>query len=430
VTFEAELTLALWTTEAARSVVLGVRGHSAASARVAGRARILATRCSELGVALQPGYAGEHARWMGQVAGTNEDTGVLGWFFLQRMGSYVDLHSEVVLPKGYWARLVELGAPDAADVAQTLVREGLPSPPPPEWPDVPVATVPGEVHTRFGIIGDPHVGSTMGDRFLPPVITELNKQGVDFSVAIGDLTQSGREEQFHQVKAELDQLSSPYEVILGNHDMWGGGTPSAVGMERFVSVFDRLPYGVHETGRARLILLNSADPQGSPFPPFDIVSGTFTNHPNEAIPGGSFSEEVIDFASSLGPDGPTLIVLHHPPHPYLGFPPLVFGLDAPSTTVLRDLAHRTNAWGIIAGHTHRSALTDLDGIPVLEVPSPKEWPYGYGIVEVSDRGWAFNLRPAGNKQLVAEASVAANVLIRRYARGPDEARAFSAPAPE
>ncbi|MEA2533610.1 MAG: 3,5-cyclic-AMP phosphodiesterase [Actinomycetota bacterium] len=429
VTFEEELVLALWTSEAARSTVLGMRGHTGASVRVAGRARILATRCSELGVALRTDFAGEHARWMGQVAGYPEDTGALGWFFLQRLGAYVDLHSEAVLPKGYWSRLVELGAQDGKDVGEALMRDGLPPPPPAEWPGVPAATAPGEVHTRIGVIGDPHVGSTMGDKFLPPVIDEMNKQGVDFSVAIGDLTQSGREEHFRQIKGELDRLASPYEVTLGNHDMWGGGTPSAVGQQRFESIFARRPFGVRDTGKARVILLNSADPRESPFPPFDLITGTFTSEPNEAVPGGSFSEETVAFAESLGRDGPTLIVLHHPPYPYLGFPALMFGLDERSTGVLRDLARRTKAWGIIAGHTHRSALSELDGIPVLEVPSPKEWPYGYGIVEVSDEGWAFNLHPAGDEALVAESSGSANVVIRRYSRGPDEARAFSAPAP-
>jgi predicted phosphodiesterase len=430
VTFEEELALALWTSEAARSTVLGFRGHTDASVRVAGRARILATRCSELGVALRPGFAGEHARWMGQVAGSQQETGALGWFFLQRMGAYVDLHSEAVLPKGYWSRLVDLGARDAQDVGEAIMRDGLPAPPPPEWPQVPAATAPGGVHTRIGLIGDPHVGSSSGDKFLPPVIDELNKAGVDFSIAIGDLTQNGREEHFRQVKTELDRLTSPYEVTLGNHDMWGGGTPSAVGQERFEAIFARKPYGVHDRGRVRVILLNSADPQESPFPPFDLITGTFTSDPNEAVPGGSFAEETVAFAESLGPDGPTFIVLHHPPYPYLGFPALLFGLDEPSTAVLRALVKRTGAWGIFAGHTHRSALSRLDGVPVLEVPSPKEWPFGYGIVEVSDEGWAFNLHPAGDEALVAESSGSANVVIRRYSRGPDEARAFSAPAPD
>jgi len=429
VSFEEELALSLWTTEAARSAVLGIRGHTGASTRVAGRARILATRCSELGVRLRPGFAGEHARWMGEVAGTAEQTGALGWFFLQRMGAYVDLHSEAVLPKGYWSRLVELGAPDAREVQEALTRDGIPPPPPPEWPEAPGASPPGSVHTRFGVIGDPHVGSAMGDRFLPAVVGELNRKGVDFSVAIGDLTQDGREELFHRIRGELDKLASSYEVTLGNHDMWGGGTPTAVGLERFESVFGRAPYGVHQTEDVRLILLDSADPSESPFPPFDLLSGTFTSDPNEAVPGGRISEEVVDWASELGPDGPTFIVLHHPPYPYLGFPALIFGLDEASTEFLAGLTARTGAWGIICGHTHRSALSELAGVPVIEVPSPKEWPFGYGIVEVSDEGWSFNLHPVRDELLVAEASASSNALIRRYARGPDEARSFAATAP-
>lgn len=427
---ESELALSLWVTEAARSTVLGVRGHTAAAARVSGRARILATRCSELGVGLEHAFVAEHTRWMGAVAGTVEETGSLGWFFLQRIGSYVDVHSESILPKGYWARLVELGAPDAKDVEEALNRDGIPMSPPPEWPDVAPAEAPGTVHTRIGIIGDPHVGSRNGDKFVPPVLAELNRMGVDCSIAIGDLTQNGKLELFQSAKNLLETLEAPYQVILGNHDMWGGGTAEAVGIDRFNRVFNRPTYGVHQSGPVRIILLNSADPAPSPFPPFDIITGGFTNDPKESIPGGSFSPDMIEWASALGyQEGPTFIVLHHPPYPYLGFPALVFGLDQPSTETLTDLVIRTKAWGVIAGHTHRSALSELAGVPVLEVPAPKEWPYGFGLLEVSDTGWAFNLLPIKQPELVEQASFSANVVVRRYSRGTDEARAFSTTVP-
>jgi hypothetical protein len=202
-----------------------------------------------------------------------------------------------------------------------------------------------------------------------------------------------------------------------------------VGLTRFQAAFGRAPYGVYEVGGVRLILISSADPSPSPYPPFDLLTGSFTDDPNEAVPGGTIAEDVREWASSLGPAGPTFIVLHHPGYPYLGFPALVFGLDQSSTEFLADLAEQTEAWGIICGHTHRSALSDLAGVPLIEVPSPKEWPYAYGFLEVSDEGWGFNLYPAGDEALVAEASLSANVLIRRYARGPDEARAFSTHAP-
>lgn len=429
VTFDEELTLSLWVGEAARSTVLGMRGHTAASVRAAGRARILATRCSELGIAMPAAYVGEHARWMGGVAGSVEETGALGGFFLQRMGAYVDLHSESVLPKGYWARLVDLGVPDAREVEEALNRDGIPPSPPPEWPAAPKARAPGTVHTRIGIIGDPHVGSVRGDAFFPPLLEALNEQAVDASVSVGDLTQNGEAALFHRVREGLEALEAPWCVTLGNHDMWGGDTPSAVGLERFRAAFGREPYGEFRAGRVRLLLVNSADPRPSPFPPFDLLTGMFADAPHESVPGGTISAEVAEWAAGLGEDGPTFLVLHHPPHPYLGFPPLVFGLDQPSTEVLADLAVRTRAWGIICGHTHRCARSELAGVPVIEVPSPKEWPFGYGMLEVSEEGWAYNLLPAGTEELVTQASFGANAVIRRYARGPDDARAFSVGVP-
>ncbi|HWD10014.1 MAG TPA: metallophosphoesterase [Actinomycetota bacterium] len=429
-TFEEELALSLWITEAARSMVLGMRGHTAASARSAGRAHILATGCAELGVGLRTELSSGHAQWMAQVAGAATETGAMGGFFLQRIGAYVDLHSEAILPKGYWARLVDLGTEDAKEVEEALNRDGIPMPPPPEWPEVPVATAPGTVHTRFGVIGDPHVGSAKGDSFFLPTIEAINDHAVDFTVSVGDLTQNGREDFFQQVRAGLEKLDAPWTVTLGNHDMWGGGTPAAVGLERFRRVFGAEPCQEFRSERVRLIVLNSADPRESPFPPFDLLTGTFTTDPKESIPGGTFSAEVASWAAEREyEDIPTFIVLHHPPYPYLGFPALVFGLDEASTRVLEELVLRVRAWGVIVGHTHRCALTHLAGAPVLEVPCPKEWPFGFGVVEVSDEGWAYNLHPAGSEELITRASFTANAVFRRYARGPDEARAFSTAVP-
>jgi hypothetical protein len=105
-----------------------------------------------------------------------------------------------------------------------------------------------------------------------------------------------------------------------------------------------------------------------------------------------------------------------------GAPPLTFGQA--STRVLMDLARRTGAWAIFCGHTHRSARYKLRGIPVIEVPSVKDWPYGYGVVEVADEGWAYNLRPITDAELVTSASTDAWPPLRRYAMGPDDARGF------
>lgn len=420
----AEVFLSSWIGETARSAVLSGRGHGDAGLRAAERARFLASKCASAGVKIIPRFASMHAEWMMEVAGTEEETGPLGWFFLQRLGMFVDAHVSVFLEENEAARLRELAAPDAEAVTQALSSQGFPSPPPAEWPHAPVAEAPGKVRTRIGILGDPHVGLEFSNQIIPAAIDDLNKERVDFSVVVGDLTQNGSEEFFSQAKDVLDGFEHPNALTLGNHDMWGGGAEPA-GMERFTRYFARKPYGLIEANGVRVITLNSAVPKPSPFPPFDMTAGAFTDEPNESVAGGALSDEMKDWMQRTEPDGPTLIVLHHPPYPYLGIPPIVFGLDEEGTNALSDLVERTGAWGVICGHTHRSALYELNGKPVIEVPSSKEWPFAYGVIEVSDEGWAFNLKPISNKELVEKGSIRANVLFRRYARGPDEARASS-----
>jgi 3',5'-cyclic AMP phosphodiesterase CpdA len=264
----------------------------------------------------------------------------------------------------------------------------------------------------------------ISDKVLPALVDDLNRAQVDFSVAVGDLTQNGLADLFFRSKTMLEKLDAPWIVTVGNHDMWGYDTTEAKGLERFAAAFERKPFDVYEAGGVRVLAINSADPAASPFPPFDIVQGGFSGEPNESVPGGLIGEEAAEWLSGFVPGGPTLIFLHHPPYPYFGFPPVTFGLDEPSTKILADAVKRTRAWGVICGHTHRSALYDIAGVPMLEVPSPKEWPFGYGIVEVTDQGWSFNLLPLSDRSIYETASVKTNSVIRNYSRGPAEARGF------
>lgn len=420
----ADHLLSCWTIEAARSAVLERRGQQDPALRAAERARILARRLNKEGGKIRPEFANRHAEWIAQLTEGPEETGQLAWFFIQRLGVYVDLHSQEFLDETGRSRLLELSAADAADVSAAIERDGLPTPPPFEFPPAERVKAPGSPLARIGIIGDPHVGMAISDKILPALVNDLNTERVDFSVALGDLTQNGLADLFFRARDFLEKLEAPWVVTLGNHDMWGYDTKEAKGLERFTAAFQRKPYAVHEANGVRVIAVNSAEPTASPFPPFDIVRGDFGSEPNESVPGGMFSEEVADWLAGQGRDGPTLIMLHHPPYPYFGFPPVVFGLDQSSTKLLADAVERTDAWGVICGHTHRSAVYEIAGVPVLEVPSPKEWPFGFGVVEVTDQGWSFNLQPISDRSIYEEAAVRTNVIIRNYSRGPDEARAF------
>jgi 3',5'-cyclic-AMP phosphodiesterase len=425
----ADLALSCWVIEAARSKALEVRGDADKAPRAAERARILARACSARGVALKPAWVAPHAEWMSNLAGSREESGAFGWLVLQRIGKYVESHVHDILPPADLDRVVEIGAGDEAEVPLAIAESGLPEVPPPEWPPAPVATAPGTPVARIGLIGDTHIGTDRGNRAVPAVVDGVNAAGVDFSVVVGDVTQNGKVELFERAASVLAGLQAPWAATLGNHDlwdaMWTDGTGKA-GADRFRTALGQEPSGVHEAEGVRLIVVDSSDPTPSPFPPFDLVGGTFTNDRRETLPGGTFSDETATWLASIGPsDQPTFVFLHHPAHPYLGFPPLVFGLDERSTGLLADLVERAGVWGVICGHTHRCHRTEIAGVPVVEIPASKDWPFGYAILEVADEGWAMNLHPIADKALIAALSADVGQVFRRYSRGTPEDRAFS-----
>jgi len=85
---------------------------------------------------------------------------------------------------------------------------------------------------KFAVISDPHIslpalgvtdGFKLGTKtveFLRTVVDELNKiSDLDFVLVCGDLTLDGEPWNIDAVKALLDELVTPYYVVLGNHDI-------------------------------------------------------------------------------------------------------------------------------------------------------------------------------------------------------------------
>jgi predicted phosphodiesterase len=422
-----DLLLSCWIVETARSSSLGRRGHGEAASASAERARILASRLEQEGVATVPEYPAQHTEWMAGMAGSMQETGALGLIFLQRIGMFVNAYTRDLLDPEAHKKMVKLAEPELDEANQALAMGTLFPPPPPEWPAAPEARAPGKVLARFGILGDPHVGLEETNRMVAKALAHFSDEGVDFVVAIGDLTHSGGAEQFDQARQLFDAAPFPVAVTLGNHDMFGTQRGETAGLDRFTAAFQRKPYGIHESTGARAIVLNSADPTRSPFPPFDMMQGEFKEAPKycQSVPGGTFSDEVLVWMAGIEQkEKPTFIFLHHPPYPYLSMPPLVFGLDQPSTAALADLVRRVGAKAVFVGHTHRCAVTELEGVPVVEVASSNDWPYGYNVIEVTDQGWSFNLKPIDEESEVDPTSHS-DYLFRRYATGPHSARAFA-----
>jgi 3',5'-cyclic AMP phosphodiesterase CpdA len=146
-----------------------------------------------------------------------------------------------------------------------------------------------------------------------------------------------------------------------------------------------------------------------------------------AVVRGSLStpqhEILADVAAPGG--GPAFVFLHHPPQPFTGFPPVVFGLRDQDSGRLHAVADSGNVWGVFAGHTHRNARTRVYGsVPVHEVGIPRDFPFGYALVDVSNKGYVFSFMQLSDERLLMDAYKNAGRIHRRYALGREEDRSF------
>lgn len=82
----------------------------------------------------------------------------------------------------------------------------------------------GIQNLKFLVVGDPHVKSssvaTGGNARLTQIVNYADTTNVDFIVFLGDMADDGRNNTFHIVKKILKNLTVPYYVVIGNHDIY------------------------------------------------------------------------------------------------------------------------------------------------------------------------------------------------------------------
>lgn len=365
-----------------------------------------------------------HAAWLRGVVGDAPDEVPLGDLFAARLGAWVDAHTERFLDARA-ERLVALGRKETSSLQ-------FPSDLPPSPPFEPVETIdaepPGEVRFSFVILGDLHFGSPAGEKMARAAIADINASGADLVIQLGDLTDQGLKSEFALAASVLEELELPLTTMLGNHDVFSREEQRVAGREYYGSSFGREPDGVLlEHKGVRFAVLDSATPEGSPFAPFDFVSGAFVDGPGGALVHGSLTvpqhEILADVAAPGSP--PAFVFLHHPVQPFYGFPPILFGLREADSGRLHAVADSGNVWGIFAGHTHRNVrTTDLGTVPAHEVAIPRDFPFGYAVVDVSDAGYAFRFVQLSDEGLLREMYPTASVIHRRYGLGSPADRSF------
>ncbi|MDQ3914838.1 MAG: metallophosphoesterase [Actinomycetota bacterium] len=364
-----------------------------------------------------------HVAWIdGVVGGPRDDP--LGPLFLTRLSDWVDGHAGPLL--GDAQRLKSL-----SDEEKAAIRwpDRIPGPPPFEPLEIPRVDPPDDAVFRFGILGDLHIGSARAEPLVRAAIADLNASGAELVVQLGDITDEGKPEQFEAAAKIVAELDMPVATMMGNHDVIALGDRELGGRGLYETHFGREADGVLLEHRGwRFAVLDSATHLASPFTAFDLVTGAFLDLPGGAVVRGSLTvpqhEILADLAEAGAP--PAFVFLHHPPQPYAGFPPILFGLRDADSGRLHAVADSGNVWGVFAGHTHRNAITRRFGrVPAVEVGIPRDYPFGYALVDVGPSGYSYRFRQLSDRDLLREAYPSAGALQRRYGRGRPDERAFT-----
>jgi hypothetical protein len=394
------------------------------SKKAAGRAEIMAAALASLGRKTDDALVEAHTEWLRGLSGDRPGEVPLGDLFVSRIGNWVDSHAGPFLSEGK-DELVALGDEERADI-----RFPTELPPPPGFEPVvsPKAEAPGEVLFRFGILGDLHFGSERGEMHARAAIDDLNSSGAELVIQLGDLTDHGNLDEFALAAKTLTALEMPLETIMGNHDIYSLEEARLSGREYYADAFGRKPDGkliAHKD--FRFALLDSATNAASPFAAFDFVRGDFLGGPGGAVVNGSITTPQHEILADVAaPDsGPAFVFLHHPPQPFAGFPPVLFGLRDADSGRLHATVDSGNVWGVFAGHTHRNKRTrDYGTVPAHEVAIARDYPFGYALVDVTANGYAYNFVQLSDEELLRDAYQYSGTIHRRYGLGTEAERSF------
>lgn len=161
-------------------------------------------------------------------------------------------------------------------------------------------------------------------------------------ILMGDLTHSGRDEEYDLLRAALRDCPVPVTFMLGNHDQ----------RAPFVAAFPQTPLTPQghvqrmiDLPYHRIITLDTHHPAARP-----EHSGTL------CADRLAWLDQALDGAGGRMP----LVFAHHPPHAN-GLP----GMDAIALTNGEDLLERLRASGahLFCGHIHRTISGQASGVP-------------------------------------------------------------------
>ncbi len=229
----------------------------------------------------------------------------------------------------------------------------------------------GEITAKIATISDVHLGlerfgfaSKLRDVSSPPyafrcaraAIAEATQWGAELLLVKGDLTDTGREADWHLAAELLADVDIPILFTPGNHDvLTKSDVDPADGARRLGLDFS--PVQTHDLDGVRVVLADTSR--------FGRGTGDLAKVRNELL-------EAVDCPE------PALVAFHHniqrTPFPWFWPPGISSGNAMPVVTALEEANPRLF---LTSGHTHRNRLHWLGRdrtVPYTEVSSTSDYP--------------------------------------------------------
>lgn len=246
-----------------------------------------------------------------------------------------------------------------------------------------LAPPPGELLCRFATVNDTHVGErrfgilgAIRDdpasglepyalRCARAALTEALAWGAEAIVAKGDLTYTGRPQQWKDVGQLLGGLGVPVVAVLGNHDVGRKAVDGHAALAAHGIDVPRDPFAFELPG-LRVVLGHTSIPHRG--------QGTMT---------GPQRDQIGDLLADAA--GPAFLGIHHYPQRYgraLTYPPGVPGDEA--RALLDTVAEANPATFVSSGHSHRNRRRRHGPLVVTQVGATMHYPgtwAGYAVHE-------------------------------------------------
>ncbi len=378
--------------------------------RTTKRADRLGALLDELGFRRPDEVIPPHTIWFESMCGSGPTEVALGAAVLHNFGKWSDVFAGPYLADHH--DFEELGRKHThVEVEVRMMNEDEAFLPETELPE----------GRRFVILTDVHLGSRGREKLARRAVAEINEIAPEFVVMPGDMTEDGEPEQFHLAREVFDELDCPYYTVMGNHDAVQRSTRLGIGEKFYAEAFGKDAQDhVIDCGDLQVALVDSTDPTASPFPDWDVSKGSVGGEAAGVDSGALRPGQAEELAQRIDRTRPVLLVQHHELHPFPGFPPVKFALREEDAAAELAALKEHRLVGVVAGHTHRSAVLQVgDGsVTQLEIPALKDWPFAYSVACVGESGVQVVVRQITDRDLVWRFSKDLLPIMRRFSLGP------------